>query len=50
MTQGCCTRNEAKHYKKARIEARGNDNYGPPHPHCLHPHQIMGLRVTEVWC
>ena len=50
MTLGHHTRNEAEHYKKAEIKARGNDNYGLPHPHHLHPCQIMGLRVTEVQC
>ena len=48
MTLGCCTKNEAEHQKKAKTEARGGKNYGQPHPCCLCPHQIMGLRVTKV--
>ena len=48
MTLGCCTRNEDEHYKKTK--GRGDENYGPPHPHCLSPYKIMGLRVTEVQC
>ena len=50
LTQGCGTRNKTMHYKKARTKARGNETSGPPHPHCPHPHQIMGLRVTKFQC
>ena len=50
MTLGHHTRNEAKHYKKAKTEARGNENYGLPHPHHLCPHWIVGSRVTKVQC
>ena len=49
MTLGHCTKNEAKHHRKAKTEAGGNKSYGQPHPHHLCPHWIMGLRVTEVW-
>ena len=50
VTQGHHTRNEAIHYKNAKTEARGNKTNGLPNPHCLCPHQIVGLRVTEVQC
>ena len=48
MTLGCPTRNEAKNYKKAKTKTRGIKNCAQPHPHHLCPHQIAGLRVTEV--
>ena len=40
------TRNEAKHCRKTK--AKGNKNYGQPHPHYLHLHQIMGLKVISM--
>ena len=42
--------NEAEHYDKAGIAAKGDETYGQPHPHHLHFHQSMGLRVTKVQC
>ena len=36
------------HHSKAEIEARGNVNYGWPHPSCLHFHQIVDSKVTKV--
>ena len=50
MTQGHHTRNETEHYKKAETKARGNENYGLPHPDHLYPCSITGSRVTEVQC
>ena len=33
---------------KAEIKDRGNKSYGRHKPSCLHPHQIMDLKVTKV--
>ena len=42
--------NKAEHYNEAGTVARGDETYGLLHPHHFCPHQIVGLRVTEVQC
>ena len=45
MTLGHHTKKEAEHYKKAKTEARVNENYGLSHPHC--PCKIVGFESDQ---
>ena len=44
MTLSHHTMNEAKHYKEAETEARGDENYRLPHPITF---ALIGLLIQE---